>query len=417
MTGPTAAAAHQPKGRVAPVLTAVVLTVLLLWLLGVAADVFLLLFIAVIFSLYLGAVTDFLVTRVHMPRGAAFAVALISTVLAIVGLFWLLVPPVADQTRQLIQVLPTYIDTWEGGIDRFMARFPVAQEFWKPGEHRATQAVYGQVSGWLGDLAPKVFSLVHVFISIFSVLVMAIYLTLHPGIYREWLIALFPPIHRDLIRDVLRDLADTLRAYITGQLFAMFVLGVMTAFGLWLLGVPYWLTFGVFTSAVAIIPFFGTLISTALPALFVLGGPGGMTKALWVVLLGVGIHLFESNIVQPVVMARKVELPPVLTIMSVLVVAKLLGPVGLVVAVPILATVMVVVRRILINRIYEGKGFRRATRDVALLLRVPAPEGGVLVPAGPPVDVIALREKSSILTVPPVLLERHAYPVPRADAD
>jgi predicted PurR-regulated permease PerM len=416
MIAPTAAASPQPKGRVAPVLTAVVLTVLLLWLLGVAADVFLLLFIAVILSLYLGAVTEFLVVRARLPRTVAFTIALSSTILAIVGLFWLLVPPVAEQTRQLIQVLPTYIDTWEGGIDRFMARFPAAEQFWRPGEHRATQVVYGQVSGWFADLAPKVFSLVHVFISIFSVAVMAIYLTLHPGIYREWLIALFPPLHRDLVRDVLRDLADTLRAYITGQLFAMFVLGVMTAFGLWLLGVPYWLTFGVFTGAVAVVPFFGTLVSTALPAMFVLGGPGGLTKALWVVLLGVGIHVFEGNIVQPLVMSRKVELPPVLTIMSVLVVAKLLGPVGLVVAVPMLATLMVVVRRILINRIYEGKGFRRATRDVAIMLRVPAPEGGVLVPAGPSIDIIALREKSSILTVPPVLLERHAYPVSRADS-
>lgn len=416
MSLPAPAAAPQSKGRFAPILTAVVLTVLLLWLLGVTADVFLLLFIAVILSLYLGAVTDFLVNRARLPRSLAFTAALGSTILAIVGLFWLLVPPVAEQTRQLFQVLPTYIDTWESGIDRFMARFPAAQDFWKPGEHRATQAVFTQISGWFADLAPKVFSLVHIFISIFSVAVMAIYLTLHPGIYREWLIALFPPIHRDLIRDVLRDLADTLRAYITGQLFAMFVLGVMTAFGLWLLGVPYWLTFGVFTGAVAVVPFFGTLISTALPALFVLGGPGGVTKAMWVVLLGVGIHLFESNIVQPLVMAKKVELPPVLTIMSVLVVAKLLGPVGLVVAVPMLATLMVVVRRILINRIYEGKGFRRATRDVALMLRVPAPEGGVLVPAGPPFDIIALREKSPILTVPPVLLERHMYPVPPADA-
>jgi len=400
LTSPAAAASQQPKGRFAPILTAVVLTVLLLWLLGVAADVFLLLFIAVILSLYLGSVTDFLVRRGHLPRSIAFALALGSTLFAIVGLFWLLVPPVTEQTRQLIQVLPTYIDTWEGGIDRFMARFPAAQDFWKPGEHRATQAVYTQLSGWFADLAPKVFSLVHVFISIFSVAVMAIYLTLHPGIYREWLIALFPPLHRDLVRDVLRDLADTLRAYITGQLFAMFVLGAMTAFGLWLLGVPYWLTFGVFTGAVAIIPFFGTLISTALPALFVLGGPGGVTKAMWVVLLGVAIHVFESNIVQPLVMARKVELPPVLTIMSVLVVSQLLGPVGLVVAVPMLATLMVVVRRILINRIYEGKGFRRATRDVALMLRVPAPEGGVLVPAGAPVDVIALREKSSVRSAP-----------------
>ena len=157
---------------------------------------------------------------------------------------------------------------------------------------------------------------------------MSIYLALQPGVYREWLIALFPPIHRDLVRDVLRDLADALRSYIVGQLLAMTVLAALTAAGLYLLDVPYWLTFGIFTGLVAVIPFFGTLVSTLLPALFVLGGPGGGTRAIYVLLLGVVIHLIEGNLVAPLVMSKKIDMPPVLTIMAVLVVGKLLGPLG-----------------------------------------------------------------------------------------
>jgi len=233
-------------------------------------------------------------------------------------------------------------------------------------------------------------------ISMFAVIVMSIYLALQPGIYREWLIALFPPIHRDLIRDVLRDLADALRAYIVGQLLTSTLLAVMTAIGLYLLGVPYWLTFGVFTGVVSVVPFFGTLLSTLLPALFMLGGPGGGTRALFVVALGVVIHLIEGNIVSPLVMSKKIDLPPVLTITAVLVIGKLLGALGLVIALPLLASVMVVVRRILINRIYEGKGFRKTTRDRTFILRVPAPDGGVLVAPEPLPDIIRLREKLAV---------------------
>ena len=69
------------------------------------------------------------------------------------------------------------------------------------------------------------FEIVHAAINVFAVGVMGIYLALHPALYREWLIALFPPIHRDLVRDVLADLADSLRAYIVGQLLAMTFLG------------------------------------------------------------------------------------------------------------------------------------------------------------------------------------------------
>lgn len=390
------------RQQVGPILAAITATVLLLWLLGVAAEVFLLLFIAVIISLYLGAVTDFFATHGRLPRRFAFTMAILLTIVAIVGLISLLIPPVINQTQQLVQVLPNYVNSWETGIDRFVARYPGMSEMWRPGEHRVFRAIYDQVGGAFTNLVPKVVSVLHVAVYVVSVAVMSIYMALQPGVYREWLIALFPPVHRDLVRDVLRELADTLRAYITGMLVAMFILAAFTAFGLWLLNVPYWLTFGVFTGAVAIIPFFGTLSSTLLPALFVLGGPGFRdfsppAHALLVVLLGVAVHLLEGNFIGPVVMQKRVELPPVLTIMSVLVFGLLLGPVGLVVAVPALACLMVVVRRIVINRIYEGKGFRRSTRERLLVLRVPVPEGDALVASEDPVDVIAISEKGRSL--------------------
>lgn len=382
--------------RFAPILAATVLTGLLLYLFGRTANIFLLLFIAILISLYLGAVAEVFQNRLRLPPRIALACAIVLTVAAVATLLRLLVPPVVEQTQALIKVLPQYVEAWELQIGRFVARYPAMSDMWRPGEHKLMNAIYEAVTGPLGDLVPKVVGIVHAGINLFSVAVMSIYLAMYPGLYREWVIALFPPIHRDLVRDVLADLRTTLRAWIVGQLLAMVVLAVLTAIGLSLLEVPYYLTFGVFTGAVAIVPFFGTLVSTVIPALFVLGGDGfagfgGFGHAVLVILLGTVIHLIESNLVIPLITAKKVELPPVLTIMSVLVVGSLLGPVGLLVAVPTLAVVMVVLRRILINRIYEGHGFRRAARDRALVLRVPAPEGGVLVTDAPELDIIASR--------------------------
>jgi predicted PurR-regulated permease PerM len=390
--------------KLAPALATIILTILVLWMVGSTAGIFLLLFVAIILSLYLGAVRDILVRRGRMPDRLAFFFAVVGTLVAIVGLFTLLVPPVVEQTRALVTVLPEVISKWETGLDRFAGRFPALREVWRPGEHKVLHAVYDQLSSGAGEVVPRVFGAVNVLIEVFAVFVMSIYLALQPGVYREWLIALFPPVHRDLIRDVLRDLADALRSYIVAQLLAMAILGTFTALGLYILGVPYWLTFGIFTGLVAVVPFFGSLLSTILPALIVLGGPGGGTRALLVILLGVIVHLFEGNVVAPLVMSHKIELPPVLTIMAVLVIGKLLGPLGLVIAVPALAALMVIVRRILINRIYEGKGFRKSTRDRSFVLRVPAPDGGVLLPSEPLVDVLRLRMKPEV-PVPPVVVK------------
>jgi predicted PurR-regulated permease PerM len=386
--------------KFAPILTATVLTVLLLWLFKTVAQVFVLLMLGVLVSLYLGAVQRWIQRRTGIPDKAALAAAIFGSVGALVLLVWVLAPPVVDQTRQLIQQMPKFLSTWEAGIDTLAGKFPALRDVIGPvGEHKTLQALYGQLSGVFSGLPTQVFEIVHAAINIFAVGVMGIYLALHPALYREWLIALFPPIHRDLVRDVLADLADSLRAYIVGQLLTMTFLGAITWFGLFLLDVPFSLPFGIFTGLVAIVPFFGTLLSTTLPALFVLTGApyhgfSPLGHALLIVGLGVVVHLIEGNIVSPLVMSKKVDLPPVLTIMSVLVMGQLLGGLGLIVALPTLAALMVIVRRILITRIYEGQGFRKTTRERALVLRVPAPGGGVITSPGPPLDVITYAERA-----------------------
>jgi predicted PurR-regulated permease PerM len=196
---------------------------------------------------------------------------------------------------------------------------------------------------------------------------------------------------------VMRDIGMTLKAWIVAQLLAMTVLAALTALGLYILRVPYWLTFGIFVGAVVNVPFFGTLIGTLLPALFVLGGngfagigPGG--HFLLVVLLGVVVHIIEGNFVLPLITAKRVEIPPVMSMMAVLIVAKLFGVFG-VVAVPMAAVVMVLIRRVVIHRLYEGQSFRRHAGDRVLVLRVPAPDAAVI--AGAPIDVLQGQTKRS----------------------
>jgi predicted PurR-regulated permease PerM len=136
------AALSNGRFKVAPVLTGVILTILLLWMFGVTADVFLLVFIAIILSLYLGAVRDLLVEHGRVPARIAFFLSVVGSAAALIGLFAILLPPVVEQTRGLIIVMPQYIETWETGIDHFVARFPAMRDVWKPGEHPLIGAVY-----------------------------------------------------------------------------------------------------------------------------------------------------------------------------------------------------------------------------------------------------------------------------------
>ncbi len=372
------------------------------------ADILFLFFLAILFSIYLAALTDFSTRRLGLSRGLGIVLTLLVTTVVVTLVGLLIVPPVITQFRDLIGSLPDQLSAAESKLAELAEENQLLRRMLRPlleggagGLERpagdVVQApryldnVLQQVGDFFGGIVPYVFSGIGVAIHTVSVLIMGIYLALKPSVYREGLITMMPPAYRELARDILADLGHTLRAWLVGQGLAMLVLGTFTWVGLRLLDVPYSLAFGVFTGLAAIVPFFGTIVSTLLPALFVIS-TGGVVKALLVILLGVVVHVFEANVVAPMIFEKQVKLPPVLTILSVLIMGKLLGVVGLLVAVPSLASVMVIGRRIYVHRILEGKGFHRIEEDAPVVISLPTGDGVLVHPSAAEQSVPALLE-------------------------
>jgi predicted PurR-regulated permease PerM len=331
----------------------VLLAVIVVALLVRTIDVLIIIFLSIILAVYLDAVSGFLQRRLGVPRSLGLAAAVALTIGGLVGVVFLIAPAVTSQVQDLTANLPNFLTGLDQSIDRLFRNVPVLRrgvsENGSPGLLATSLNELVGVLRWA--VVPYLKGGVELIIEVVSVFVMALYLARNPSIYVEGLIALIPPDRRPLGRVILYDLKLTLHAWVVGQLIAMLVLAVLTTLGLWLLNVPYFLAFGVFAGVAAIVPFFGTLFSTLIPALFALG-VAGLAKAIAVTLLGVGVHLIEANFVAPVVMERQVNLPPVITIAGVLLIGKLFGLTGLIVAVPILAFVMVLIRHILMGEVY-----------------------------------------------------------------
>lgn len=371
--------------QLTPGLAGVVLLILLLWLAANVAGLLLLFFLAVLLAVFLDALRDALRQRLKLSDRRAFALAVFVTLLLLYAVGAILVPPVIDQTRALIARLPAFGAAWQQRLAALVERFPALGPYLGPDrQSEAITAAVDEAERFLGGVIPRVFDLLHGFIITVAVLVMGLYLAMRPATYEDFVVSVTPPPYREAARDVLRSLGVTLRAWCVSQLFTMSILGILTWIGLWLLDVPFSLTFGIFSGIAAIVPFFGTLASTLVPALFVLGGPGGGFTALMVLLLGVVVHLIEGNIVAPLVMQRGVHLPPVFSIMAVLILGKLYGAVGLLVAVPLLAVVMVLVRKILIERVYGDVHTAEEMREDAELALAPNDAAAATAAAGSP---------------------------------
>ena len=115
-------AAGTGRFKIAPLLMAIVLTVLLVLLLGEAAHLFLLLFLAILISLALGALADVVTRYTRVPRRYALIIAIVLALSVVVGFMWLIVPVVIEQTQSLLGTLPDRLIAWQKGIDEAAGR-------------------------------------------------------------------------------------------------------------------------------------------------------------------------------------------------------------------------------------------------------------------------------------------------------
>lgn len=375
------------------IVTGIALLLLLAFIYSIA-DLLFLLFLAVLFATFLGTLTDWCQRRLRVPRPLGIVISLLATGVVLTGVGALLVPRLTTQAAQLITALPQQLMRWEQSVAGFLDRYPLLRDVVGPVQEGQSYfgSLFRQIGQYVTGAVPYVFNGIYFLVHVVSLIAISIYLTSRPGLYRSEILQLVPPRHREAAADILNELGGTLRAWLGGQLLAMVVLGALTWMGLEALDVPFALAWGVFAGVVAVVPFFGTLFSTVLPALYVLPS-SGLVYGLAVAGIGAGVHLVEANIVSPLIFEERVELPPAWTLLTLLVMIKLLGVIGLLVAVPILACARVLIRRIYIERILEGGRFLPAGGGTRVPLRVPGGEDFLLAGAGRDRSVPSLIER------------------------
>lgn len=171
------------------------------------------------------------------------------------------------------------------------------------------------------------------------VIFLAIFLAFEPGMYRNGLLKLTPPPMRSKVHSLLVRTEDRLFRWLTGRMLTMLITGAGTALGLWLLGIPMAAALGLLTAVLTFIPNLGGAIALLLAILVAL--PEGTSTVVSVIIMYGGLQLIESNILTPIIQKNRASIPPALLLSFQLLFGMLTGFLGLLVATPILAALMV----------------------------------------------------------------------------
>lgn len=161
----------------------------------------------------------------------------------------------------------------------------------------------------------------------------------------HYLESLFQPQHRHIVRNYLSSVDSVLGQYFRGAIFVAIIQGVIASTVLSFLGVPYALVLGVMTALLDFVPYVGLLVSLVVSCIVSLLGPEpSFGKFLGVVIMYLGMKIFENGFLAPKIIGTKIGVHPVVLILSLFIFSYFLGFVGLLIAVPSTAVIALTLR-------------------------------------------------------------------------
>ena len=189
---------------------------------------------------------------------------------------------------------------------------------------------------------------------------LAIYIGAEPDVYRGWLLAAVPATSRAAVREVMSETAKVLRKWLVTQMIAMLAIGTVSTIVLLVLGVKAPFALGFIAGLMEFIPTVGPVLS-AVPAIL-MGFVDSPEKAFAVLIAYWGIQFVENNLLIPFLMRGEMDLPPAITLVAQTLMTLLFGFIGLMVAVPLTAAMLVPIRMIAVRENAAERELVRAAR-------------------------------------------------------
>lgn len=305
----------------------IVLTLIFLYL---VRDILALLFAALFFAALMHPAANYLAKK-RIPKGVTVLVLYVLLFGFAAIAFGLLLPPLLDQSANMVSTLGKSWEVVSKGV-HFLQDFTL-----KHGLSDNLQAGVQTLQDQIGRAANGLFStLTDVFggiVGLIVVLVMAYYMVAEEEEARNVFHNLVPEEYQEISTTIIKRVEEKMGKWLIGQLSLCLIIGLLYYIGLTIIGVNSALVLAVFGGFTEFIPYLGPILG-AIPAML-LALTQSPVKAVLALIVVIIIQQFEGHVIVPKVMQRAVGLNPLLSIVALLIGAKLFGIVGALLAIPV----------------------------------------------------------------------------------
>jgi putative heme transporter len=281
--------------------------------------------------------------RRGVPRSYAIAIVTFAGLALLVGFGFTLIPPAIDQGRQLVHDAPQFVRSARGSalFGTLDARFHLAEHLMEA-ERRLPDLLEGAATpilNALGDVLTGIAAAVTIAFLVFFMLIFG-------GRLIRAAVAEARPERRRTYEDVLAKIYQSIGGYLGGLTLICTINATLTTTFLAIDRLPFFLPLGILAGCSSMIPYAGPLVAGTAITLIALATQGighGVACAVYFIVYG----MLEGNILAPLIFRRTVNVNPLVVTLSILFLGEIAGIMGAVVAVPVVATLQIVLRELL----------------------------------------------------------------------
>jgi len=280
----------------------------------------------------------------HMRRGFAIAIVYLGLLAVPIMLIALIVPPLITEANDFADKVPSYARDVTHYVQQNKSLRKINRDYDITDKlEKEAGKLPNRLGGAAGTLRDVGFGIVNSAFALITILVLTAFLL---GSGRGWvdaIVAARPPPERARLRRSLDNMAEAVAGYVAGALFIALIAGVATYIVLTILGVPFRGPLALIAGLFSLIPLIGATIAAVLIGLVTVFSDFPTITIIWTI-WAIGYQQFENHVIQPQVQKRTVNVHPFITIVAVLCGATLLGVLGALVAIPVAASIQILLR-------------------------------------------------------------------------
>ncbi|MBI5003875.1 AI-2E family transporter [Candidatus Kaiserbacteria bacterium] len=334
-------------GTVLKTLLLIILVALLFFLRDIVLDVL----VAIVISSAIEPPVKTL-RRAGIPRVLSIALMYVALLVGFFAIFYFFLPLLFEDIAAFVSAIPSYLEAINssGVLDHYTEIFGISTVpitstagVFESFQSFMSTTFLGQSFSSVGGIFSGVFSFVIIFVFSFY------FAVIETGV-DDFLEIIMPKAYKRYALGLWKRVQHKIGLWMQGQILLALIMGVLVFLGLTILGVPNAFLLAVLAAVFEIIPVFGPALA-ALPAIAIAFTAGGLTLGLLTIALYVIAQQFENHLIYPLVVTRVVGVPPLLVILALIIGAQLAGFLGIILSVPIAASIQEFIRDLKANRI------------------------------------------------------------------